>query len=85
MEGAFNCEGDQFTLERQYVILTYYHQALSDSVSWNAQTYTLYSSVRPFGVSTIFGGVDKSGPSLYIVEPSGVCLVSALEAKSSRY
>ncbi|KAG2077551.1 N-terminal nucleophile aminohydrolase, partial [Suillus decipiens] len=40
----------------------------------NAQTYTLYSSVRPFGVSTIFGGVDKSGPSLYIVEPSGVCL-----------
>ncbi|KAG1874566.1 proteasome subunit alpha type-3 [Suillus subalutaceus] len=49
-------------------------KALSDSVSWNAQTYTLYSSVRPFGVSTIFGGVDKSGPSLYIVEPSGVCL-----------
>jgi len=49
-------------------------KALSDRISLGAQAYTLYSSVRPFGVSTIFGGVDKHGPSLYIVEPSGVCL-----------
>lgn len=85
MERTFDCEGDHITLERQYVILIHHHQALSDSVSWNAQTYTLYSSVRPFGVSTIFGGIDKSGPSLYIVEPSGVCLVSTLQVKISRY
>ena len=37
--------------------------------------YTLYSSVRPFGVSTILGGVDKTGPNLYVVEPSGVFFV----------
>ncbi|CAL1701454.1 unnamed protein product [Somion occarium] len=36
------------------------------------QAYTLYSSVRPFGVSTIFGAVDKTGPALFIVEPSGI-------------
>ena len=38
--------------------------------------YTLYSSVRPFGVSTVLGGVDKTGPNLYVVEPSGVFFVS---------
>ena len=40
------------------------------------QAYTLYSSVRPFGVSTIIGGIDKTGPRLFIVEPSGVAYVS---------
>lgn len=42
------------------------------------QAYTLYSSVRPFGVSTIVGGVDVNGPQLYIIEPSGISYVSAL-------
>ncbi|KAF7776067.1 hypothetical protein Agabi119p4_4460 [Agaricus bisporus var. burnettii] len=36
------------------------------------QAYTLYSSVRPFGISTILGAFDKEGPSLYVIEPSGV-------------
>jgi len=36
------------------------------------QAYTLYSSVRPFGCSAIIGAVDKNGPGLYIIEPSGV-------------
>lgn len=37
------------------------------------QAYTLYSSVRPFGLSSILAGVDKvDGPSLFCVEPSGV-------------
>lgn len=39
------------------------------------QAYTLYSSVRPFGVSTILASVDKDGPQLYVVEPSGVYYV----------
>jgi 20S proteasome subunit alpha 7 len=39
------------------------------------QAYTLYSSVRPFGCSTIVGGVDNTGPQLFIVEPSGVAYV----------
>lgn len=33
--------------------------------------YTLYGSVRPFGVATIVGGVDKDGPQLFMIEPSG--------------
>jgi len=37
-----------------------------------AQAYTLYSSVRPFGVSAILGAIDNDGPQLYVVEPSGV-------------
>ncbi|KAG6336348.1 hypothetical protein ID866_2743 [Astraeus odoratus] len=49
-------------------------RAVADRIALYAQAYTLYSSVRPFGISTIFGGVDKTGPSLYVVEPSGVCL-----------
>ncbi|KIK30549.1 hypothetical protein PISMIDRAFT_298950 [Pisolithus microcarpus 441] len=47
--------------------------AVADRLALYAQAYTLYSSVRPFGISTIFGGVDKTGPSLFVVEPSGVC------------
>ncbi|KAI6105696.1 20S proteasome subunit [Pisolithus sp. B1] len=49
-------------------------KAVADRLALYAQAYTLYSSVRPFGISTIFGGVDKTGPSLFVVEPSGVCL-----------
>jgi len=49
-------------------------KAVANRIALYAQAYTLYSSVRPFGISTIFGGVDKTGPSLYVVEPSGVCL-----------
>lgn len=36
------------------------------------QAYTLYSSVRPFGISSVLGGVDDDGPQLYMIEPSGV-------------
>lgn len=39
------------------------------------QAYTLYSSVRPFGCSTIIGGIDKTGPALFVIEPSGVSYV----------
>lgn len=49
-------------------------KAVADRLALYAQAYTLYSSVRPFGISTIFGGVDKTGPSLFVVEPSGVCV-----------
>ena len=50
-------------------------QALADRLSLYVQAYTLYSSVRPFGCSTILGGVDKDGPSIYVIEPSGVFYV----------
>lgn len=32
--------------------------------------------MRPFGISTILGAVDQTGPALYVVEPSGVFFVS---------
>ncbi|KAK9460400.1 nucleophile aminohydrolase [Lipomyces oligophaga] len=45
--------------------------SLTDRLSGYVQAYTLYSSVRPFGISTIIGGVDETGPHLYTIEPSG--------------
>ena len=47
-------------------------QVLSDRLSGFVQAYTCYGSVRPFGISTILGGVDKTGPRLFCIEPSGV-------------
>jgi len=47
-------------------------QALADRVGQYVQAYTLYSSVRPFGISAVLGAVDKNGPVLYVIEPSGV-------------
>jgi len=45
---------------------------VADRLGLYVQAYTLYSSVRPFGISTILGAVDESGPKLFVVEPSGV-------------
>jgi len=53
----------------------YMMQALADRLGLYVQAYTLYSSVRPFGCCTILGGVDKDGPSIYVIEPSGVFYV----------
>jgi proteasome alpha subunit len=35
------------------------------------QIYTQHAGVRPFGVSIIFGGVDKTGKKLFTTDPSG--------------
>ena len=48
---------------------------MADRLGLYVQAYTLYSSVRPFGVSAILGAVDKDGPALFVVEPSGVYYV----------
>jgi len=46
---------------------------LADRMGEYAQAYTLYASVRPFGITAIIGGMDEDrGPSLWMVEPSGV-------------
>ncbi|CAG8761525.1 nucleophile aminohydrolase [Gigaspora rosea] len=47
-------------------------KTIADRVGHYAQAYTLYSNVRPFGSSAIIGTVDKDGPQLFMVEPSGV-------------
>ncbi|KAL7272130.1 putative proteasome subunit alpha type-7 [Rhizina undulata] len=47
--------------------------SLADMMGGYSQAYTLYSSVRPFGVTAIIGGMDEEGgPGLWMVEPSGV-------------
>ncbi|KAK6362707.1 hypothetical protein TWF730_000163 [Orbilia blumenaviensis] len=46
--------------------------SLADRMGSYAQAYTLYSSVRPFGVTAILGGADDDGPALYMIEPSGM-------------
>ena len=35
------------------------------------QLYTQHAGVRPFGVSIIIGGIDKSGCKLFMTDPSG--------------
>jgi 20S proteasome subunit alpha 7 len=56
--------------------LSDHSQAVADRVGLYVQAYTLYSSVRPFGINAVFGAVDKDGPQLFVVEPSGVYFVS---------
>jgi len=36
-----------------------------------AQHYTQYAGVRPFGVALIIGGIDENGNSLFLTDPSG--------------
>lgn len=45
---------------------------IADRMGQYIQTYTLYSSVRPFGCSTLIATYDETGPSLYMIDPSGV-------------
>jgi len=45
---------------------------LNERLSAYMQAFTLYGYMRPFGVSVLLGGIDKNGPQLYMLEPSGV-------------
>ncbi|KAF8504219.1 20S proteasome subunit [Gautieria morchelliformis] len=47
-------------------------KSVADRLGLYVQAYTLYSSVRPFGISSILAAVDKEGPALFVIEPSGV-------------
>ena len=48
-------------------------KSLVDRVSAYCHAYTLYSSVRPFGTTIMFGTYsDLNGPELYCVENSGL-------------
>jgi proteasome alpha subunit len=37
------------------------------------QLYTQHAGARPFGVSIIFGGVDRAGPRVLMTDPGGSC------------
>lgn len=45
---------------------------LVDRVSMFVHAHTLYSSVRPFGVSCVLGSYSADGPEMYVIDPSGV-------------
>lgn len=54
---------------------------LNDRISSYIHAYTLYSAVRPFGVSIILAScTPASGPEMYMIEPSGSSYVSAIVA-----
>lgn len=46
-------------------------EILSKRIGDTEQIYTQHAGVRPFGVSIIFGGVDKIGCRLFQTDPSG--------------
>jgi len=47
-------------------------KVLTERVSGFVQAYTLYGHIRPFGCTALIGGIDRTGPRLFMVEPSGV-------------
>ncbi|CAO3685194.1 unnamed protein product [Rhizopus stolonifer] len=48
-------------------------KTIADRLGQYVSAYTLYSSVRPFGTSTIIGTMSENEqPTLYMIEPSGV-------------
>jgi 20S proteasome subunit alpha 7 len=48
--------------------------------------YTLHSSVRPFGATTLLGVMDNfHGPQLYIIEPSGVYYIFNINTIINHY
>ncbi|MBS7619397.1 archaeal proteasome endopeptidase complex subunit alpha [Candidatus Bathyarchaeota archaeon] len=46
-------------------------ESIAKLVGDQAQIYTQYAGVRPFGVSLIIGGVDQSGSRVMATDPSG--------------
>lgn len=65
--GRHECEEFRNNYNREIPV-----KVFADRLASYIHLYTLYGSVRPFGVSTIVGGVDSNGPQLYMIEPSGV-------------
>jgi proteasome alpha subunit len=66
---------DQARIYAQINRLTYDEpldvEVLTKRIGDIEQAYTQHAWVRPFGVSFIFGGVDKTGNRLFATDPSG--------------
>ena len=66
---------DQARIYAQINRLTYDEpidvEVLTKRIGDIKQLYTQNAGVRPFGVSIIFGGVDKTGNRLFATDPSG--------------
>jgi proteasome alpha subunit len=46
--------------------------SLVKDVSDQQQLFTQYAGARPYGVALLVGGVDATGPRLFMTEPSGI-------------
>jgi len=46
-------------------------ETIAKHLADQCQQFTQYAGVRPFGVSLILGGIDSSGPQLFLTDPSG--------------
>ena len=66
---------DQARIDAQINRLTYDEpidvEVVAKRIGDLKQLYTQHAWVRPFGVSIIFGGVDKTGNRLFATDPSG--------------
>nr|AEE63023.1 unknown [Dendroctonus ponderosae] len=84
---------DHARVEAQNFLFTYGRQIRVEDVTQSVANLALHfgdddSKIRmgrPFGVALLFGGVDKTGPKLYHLDPSGTfidCLAKAIGAAS---
>jgi len=46
--------------------------SLVKDISDQQQMFTQYAGARPYGVALLVGGVDSTGPRLFMTEPSGI-------------
>lgn len=46
-------------------------ESVAKHLADQCQQFTQYAGVRPFGVALIIAGVDKSGSTIYLTDPSG--------------
>lgn len=46
-------------------------EGVAKNIADMAQQFTQYAGVRPFGVALILAGVDETGASLFLTDPSG--------------
>ncbi|MEM2237911.1 MAG: archaeal proteasome endopeptidase complex subunit alpha [Candidatus Caldarchaeum sp.] len=69
---------DNARIYSQTLRLSYDEEPLIEAVARRVgdimQIYTQHAGVRPFGTALLIGGVDKTGPRLFYVEPSGLVL-----------
>ena len=66
---------DQVRMDAQSNKLTYDEpidiETATEKICNIQQTYTQHGGGRPYGVSMLFGGVDKTGPHIFDTHPSG--------------
>lgn len=66
---------DQARMDAQSNKLTYDEpidiEVATEKICNIQQTYTQHGGGRPYGVSILFGGVDKTGPHIFDTHPSG--------------